>query len=494
MLIETNSDLRNYCKWGKLDFSFKLFFKDSIESVAFFENLELVIICIFLNYHLSLGDILFAGLFNFASKQMDGDMSTDLTKTAEDYSIYKKSYNTNNRRKSKPKNQRGCYDSTSSRSSAYNVVVITTGPNGSAASVEAEEDCLDDNASVCSSQSSGASEHSIGANKKPKKIRRVRCEIHSKKNKKDCSLLEEPEPTDLKTHDVKGDEMDEKQPAPVCTCSKIRARSRRPEPEGGSVCGKGTSGSVIMSELDQILCSNEPLFSDVEEEKESQGGRNEEGEEGQTKQKFSRSVGKRQMGSNVDEQGKHEPGDRIQNRLLGGAGNIESTICLQVLNTNTSIKFAILQTELKNIKDRSLKRVEADINSISAKFSSMQEVLEGCIETLSSFTQQVQQSSKFISAQIEKERREEKELTSSHLDVLDVASKLNFSSCDLDVANDRLSHLERTLTGLENEMRSLGSSNASETVRLKARLKEVLNDLSNTEKGIIHISSCLDSR
>lgn len=316
--------------------------------MAFFENLEIVIICVFLKYHLSLRDI----LFNFASKQMDGDMSTDLTKTPEDYGIHKKSYNNTNRRKSKPKNQRGCYDSNSSRSNAYNVVVITTGPNGSTASVEAEEDCLDDNASVCSSQSSGASEHSIGANKKPKKIRRVRCEIHSKKTKKDCSLLEEPEPTDLKTQDVKGDQIDEKQPTPVCTCSKSRARSRRPEPEGGSVCGKGMSSSIIMSELDQILCSNEPLFSDMEEEKETQGS-----EEGEIKQKFSRSAGKRQGGSNIDEQGKHEPRDRIQNRLLGGTGSVESTFCLQVLNTNTSIKFAILQTELKNIKDRSLKRV-----------------------------------------------------------------------------------------------------------------------------------------
>ena len=286
-------------------------------------------------------------------------MSTDLTKTPEDYNVYKKSCNNNNRRKSKPKIQRGCYDSNSSRSNTYNVVVITTGPNGSAASVEAEEDCLDDNASVCSSQSSGASEHSIGANKKPKKIRRVRCEIHSKKNKKDCSLLEEPEPTDLKTQDVKCDQKDDKQPTPVCTCSKSRTRSRRPEPEGGSVSGKGMSGSVIMSELDQILCSNEPLFSDLEEEKEQE--RNEEGEEGQSKQKFSRSMGKRQGGPNVDEQGKHESGDRIQNRLLGGAGNMESTFCLQVLNTNTSIKFAILQTELKNIKDRSLKRVMKSI-------------------------------------------------------------------------------------------------------------------------------------
>ena len=198
------------------------------------------------------------------------------------------------------------------------------------------DDDFDDNASVCSSLSS-ASEHSIKVSKKVKKVKRPPCELHPKSgDSKTTSSL-----PDDKSKDDKNKEENDKVPSSestgtgICTCrksksegkSREKSRVKRPEPEGGLITNpfKGQ----ILDEFERVIYSDERMFSDLEEDPV------------------------------IDEQIRAES-ERFHKRIGTADGdNIFSAI--QMLNTNTMIKFAILQTELKNIKDVSLKRVYINI-------------------------------------------------------------------------------------------------------------------------------------
>ena len=202
------------------------------------------------------------------------------------------------------------------------------------------DDCdeLDDNASVISS----SSEHSVKLRKK-KKSRRSSCEVHSKLKRNsaslpnldvsDLSMCGDKLADDSKIAPIAevtghGDTPDKgggtvEPPLPVCTCRRERSKQRkpRPEPEGGY----STSKYMYLDEYDRVINSTDPLFSDMEDDPV------------------------------IDNQIRQESERHHKRAAVLHPGNIFSAA--QLLNTNTMMKFAIIQTELRNIIDVSLRRV-----------------------------------------------------------------------------------------------------------------------------------------
>ncbi len=162
---------------------------------------------------------------------------------------------------------------------------------------------------------------------KKKKRRRPRCEIHSK-SKRDSRAFnsdDENNPIEFTAETehysrAKTSGADpEENPGPVCTCRK-KTKHKRPEPEGGYV----SINLDLIHEYDRLIYSNEPIFSDLDDNYE------------------------------VDEQIKQES-DRHHKRHASSFTNMFNAA--QLVHTNTMMKFAIIQTELRNIIETCLKRV-----------------------------------------------------------------------------------------------------------------------------------------
>jgi len=198
----------------------------------------------------------------------------------------------------------------------------------------AVDDDFDDNASVSSSMSS-TSEHSVKSDTKVKKVKRHHCEVHSKSSKtkgSDNNLKVDSEQTGIDTGglDTTVDNRETVESGErKCTCrknaknkSQSKAKVTRPEPEGSLL--SDPSKVSFRDDLERVIYGSDPLFSDVEDEDPS-----------------------------LEDQIRAES-ERFHRRIIDPE-NIFSAV--QMLNTNTMMKLAIIQTELKNVKDVSLRRV-----------------------------------------------------------------------------------------------------------------------------------------
>lgn len=209
------------------------------------------------------------------------------------------------------------------------------------------DDDFDDNASVSSSMSS-ASEHSVKSDTKIKKVKKHHCDVHSKSSKtkgKDNCLKVDSDQLGIGTNGVDttvdGRETVESG-EPKCTCrknaknkSQSKAKVTRPEPEGSLL--SDPSKLSFRDDLERVIYGSDPLFSDVEDEDPS-----------------------------LEDQIRAES-ERFHRRIIDPE-NIFSAV--QMLNTNTMMKLAIIQTELKNVKDVSLRRVrtlEITLTTLSSK-------------------------------------------------------------------------------------------------------------------------------
>lgn len=205
---------------------------------------------------------------------------------------------------------------------------------------------FDDNASVSSSMSS-ASEHSVKSDTKVKKVKKHHCEVHSKSSRtkgKDKNLKVDSEQMGISTDgaDSTVDNRETVESGDVkCTCrknaknkSQSKAKVTRPEPEGSLL--SDPSKVSFRDDLERVIYGSEPLFSDMEDEDPS-----------------------------LEDQIRAES-ERFHRRIIDPE-NIFSAV--QMLNTNTMMKLAIIQTELKNVKDVSLRRVCTSVNpfTVSSK-------------------------------------------------------------------------------------------------------------------------------
>lgn len=204
-----------------------------------------------------------------------------------------------------------------------------------------EED-LDDSASVSSSMSSANEQHSVKNDTKVKKVRKQLCHIHSKPSSArviemsgnvgtlDCNKQSDGV---MGEDDVTGNNEPTETNRLKCTCQKnlkknLPSKSTvvRPEPEG-SLLSDQSKVCCFVDDLERVVYSSEPLFSDMEEDD-----------------------------SKLEDQIRAES-ERFHRRVADPE-NIFSAV--QMLNTNTMMKLAIIQTELKNVKDVSLRRVSVE--------------------------------------------------------------------------------------------------------------------------------------
>lgn len=185
----------------------------------------------------------------------------------------------------------------------------------------AEENEQDDDTSSQHSNSS------LTSKKRTKRSSRRYCEIHSRRTRKSCkdgdTGEEYVEPVNNKDETIYNCNVSRK----VCTCKKISRK--RPEPEGG------LANVPLMDEYDRIIYNNDPLFSDIDDNPEL---------EAKVLQDIER--------------------HHSQFRLRTGAASVASVSegifsAAQMVNSNTSLKFAIIQVELKNV-DVSLVKVNTN--------------------------------------------------------------------------------------------------------------------------------------
>ena len=197
-------------------------------------------------------------------------------------------------------------------------------------------DCDIDDASSVTSESS---EHSVKLRKKGKR-RKSHCPIHSKSKRNSKTLIVEDGDTNIPVictfegrgvtlpleeeggisqHPETGEVTSSKpiddvvklnKQGLVCTCRSRLKACTRPEPEGG----QPAIDFALISEFDKIIYSTEPIFSDLEND------------------------------PNIDEQIKQE--SERHHRKNVGTGIFSAA---QMINSNTMMKFAIIQTELKNM-------------------------------------------------------------------------------------------------------------------------------------------------
>ena len=175
--------------------------------------------------------------------------------------------------------------------------------------------------------SSQHSNSSLTTKKRTKRSSRRYCEIHSRRPRKpykDGETGEESvEPVNNKDESTDSCNVAQK----VCTCKKTSRK--RPEPEGG------LANAPILDEYDRIIYNNDPLFSDLDDNPEL---------EAKVLQDIER----------------HHSQFRLRNGASSVASVTESIFsAAQMVNSNTSLKFAIIQVELKNV-DVSLVKVNTD--------------------------------------------------------------------------------------------------------------------------------------
>ena len=173
------------------------------------------------------------------------------------------------------------------------------------------------------SETSSVHSNSSSRRKTSRKGRR-RCPVHGHgKTRKDDDTGEHYR--EVERREEEEEEEEDGRPAPPdCTCRR-RARSKpssRPEPEGSHAHAR------YMDENDAVIYSNEPLFSDDDDD------------------------------NDVTTAQVREDADRHHRRVDCKADNLFSAA--QMVNTNTMLKFAIIQAELKNM-ELSLRKVIARI-------------------------------------------------------------------------------------------------------------------------------------
>ncbi|XP_046340959.1 tropomyosin isoform X10 [Haliotis rufescens] len=137
-----------------------------------------------------------------------------------------------------------------------------------------------------------------------------------------------------------------------------RSSSRRPEPEGGN------APASYVDDYERIIYSNDALFSDVELTDEDYAN------------------------FNKDCRRPH----RANRQGRDGAILIP---CTQLgINSNTMIKFAIIGTELQNVIQVSLKRMEQEVSGTTRKITLLEEDLERNEERLQTATERLEEASK----------------------------------------------------------------------------------------------------
>jgi hypothetical protein len=185
-----------------------------------------------------------------------------------------------------------------------------------------DDDDADETGSVCSGVSSASG--SSGGTGHHRSGRKLRCPVHSQKKRQEIN------------QNI-GDMSDK---LTVCCCrpsSKKTSSITRPEPEGGllpSALFKST-----MDEFERLIYGpSEPLFSDCDA----------------TTDDVLESV---ELRTSCDRPRRCHIGD---NEAVDLTESLFSST--QMINTNTFMKMAIIQNELRNVKDVSLRRVGASVN------------------------------------------------------------------------------------------------------------------------------------
>ncbi|KAK2162088.1 hypothetical protein LSH36_104g03058 [Paralvinella palmiformis] len=246
-----------------------------------------------------------------------------------------------------------------------------------------QSDDVDDASSVTSE----SSEHSVKMRKKTRR-RRSHCPLHSKSKRNSRTLSADEDPTApiictfegrgvtlaapdgvrRAQHPETGETLpgvvaDDKNGASkatetelVCTCKKARKlkSATRPEPEGGHPA----INFGLISEYDKIIYSTDPLFSDLDNDPD------------------------------IDEQIKQES-ERHHKRNNGTS--IFSAA--QMINTNTMMKFAIIQTELKNTNS-ALRRAEGEVAALTRRIRLLEEDFEQTESRLNEASAKLEEASK----------------------------------------------------------------------------------------------------
>ena len=172
--------------------------------------------------------------------------------------------------------------------------------------------------------SSQHSNSSLTTKKRTKRPSRRYCEIHSRRARKSYKDGETGEDLgEIATNNLDDTTDNCSVSQNKCTCRKFIRK--RPEPEGG------LAHASFMDEYDRIIYNNDPLFSDVDDNPELEA-------------KILQDV------------------ERHHSQFRLRSGNAASCVtdsifsAAQMVNSNTSLKFAIIQVELKNL-DVSLGKV-----------------------------------------------------------------------------------------------------------------------------------------
>ena len=172
--------------------------------------------------------------------------------------------------------------------------------------------------------SSQHSNSSLTTKKRTKRPSRRYCEIHSRRARKSYKDGETGEDLmELATNNSNETTGNCNASQKTCTCRKFSRK--RPEPEGG------LANLSFMDEYDRIIYNNDPLFSEVDDNPELEA----------------------KVLQDVE---RHHSQFRL--RAAGSASCVTDSIfsAAQMVNSNTSLKFAIIQVELKNL-DVSLGKV-----------------------------------------------------------------------------------------------------------------------------------------
>ena len=133
-------------------------------------------------------------------------------------------------------------------------------------------------------------------------------------------------PSQIRHDDITSGEIRKTPPPLKCTCRRKKS-APRPEPEGGPL--QNVVQLDALQEYDKIINNNDPLFSDLEDDP--------------------------QLDLQIRQESERFHKRSMVSRAATVTGGIFSAA--QLVNSNTMIKFAIIQAELKNIIEVSLRRV-----------------------------------------------------------------------------------------------------------------------------------------
>ncbi|XP_041367080.1 tropomyosin isoform X8 [Gigantopelta aegis] len=268
------------------------------------------------------------------------------------------------------------------------------------------------------------------------------------------------------------------------SANRRNSSSRRPEPEGGN-----SPVSFSVEEYDRIIYSDAPLFPDVE--------------------------------ITADDLISNE-GRRSRTQRLSRDGVVMIPCAQLGITSNTMIKFAIIGTELHNVVQVALKRMETEINGMNRRVQLLEEDMERNEERLQTATERLEEASKAADESERGRRMLEGKLTvtEDRLDQLEsqlkqaqmvaqeaetkyeeVARKLTVTEAELERQEERAEDLLKKYKHYEDECCSLTSSLKSlevnevkasqredsyeETIRdLTQRLKDKEIRLENAEREI----------